>query len=348
MIWARRDALTASLITHTVREPLQLWNFGQVVDRVGSCGSAWSAAVNRGQPDGPIRAMSSCGNTAAVSYAQHLDGTNIWVGLVFVVIALMLGAFMVLSGWAVLKVSVKAIYTTVILLPTLWLGAIPGAAQRRATAVVWQFFRHAIEVLVYIVFVSVMGLALESIVAKTGQPPLNLIFLFEGEEEIGSANLKRFLVEQADRLACDAVLSLDSGFPAVGVPGFFRLTRASTISARQVAYVEAARAVGAHDRRILLRHILPNVASPLIVLTTMRLGTLLLAAGALGFIGLGAQPPQPEWGALLAAGRDYMDIAPWLAIFPGVCITLTVVGFNLLGDGLRDALDPRLRYGHRG
>jgi ABC-type dipeptide/oligopeptide/nickel transport system permease subunit len=134
----------------------------------------------------------------------------------------------------------------------------------------------------------------------------------------------------------------------VGVPGFFRLTRASTISARQVAYVEAARAVGAHDRRILLRHILPNVASPLIVLTTMRLGTLLLAAGALGFIGLGAQPPQPEWGALLAAGRDYMDIAPWLAIFPGVCITLTVVGFNLLGDGLRDALDPRLRYGHRG
>ena len=166
------DALTASLITHTVREPLQLWNFGQVVDRVGSCGSAWSAAVNRGQPDGPIRAMSSCGNTAAVSYAQHLDGTNIWVGLVFVVIALLLGAFMVLSGWAVLKVSVKAIYTTVILLPTLWLGAIPGAPQRRATAVVWQFFRHAIEVLVYIVFVSVMGLALESIVA--GRLPAQL------------------------------------------------------------------------------------------------------------------------------------------------------------------------------
>lgn len=121
------DALTASLITHTVREPLQLWNFGQVVDRVGGCGAAWSAAVNRGAPDGPIRAMQSCGNTAAVSYAQHLDGTNIWVGLVFVVVALLVGAFMVLSGWAVLKVSVKAIYTTVILLPTLWLGAIPGA-----------------------------------------------------------------------------------------------------------------------------------------------------------------------------------------------------------------------------
>ena len=166
------DALTASLITHTVREPLQLWNFGQVVDRVGGCGAAWSAAVNRGAPDGPIRAMQSCGNTAAVSYAQHLDGTNIWVGLVFVVVALLLGAFMVLSGWAVLKVSVKAIYTTVILLPTLWLGAIPGAPQRRATAVVWQFFRHAIEVLVYIVFVSVMGLAVESIVS--GRLPAQL------------------------------------------------------------------------------------------------------------------------------------------------------------------------------
>ena len=166
------DALTASLITHTVREPLQLWNFGQVVDRVGGCGAAWSAAVNGGAPDGPIRAMQSCGNTAAVSYAQHLDGTNIWVGLVFVVVALLLGAFMVLSGWAVLKVSVKAIYTTVILLPTLWLGAIPGAPQRRATAVVWQFFRHAIEVLVYIVFVSVMGLAVESIVS--GRLPAQL------------------------------------------------------------------------------------------------------------------------------------------------------------------------------
>lgn len=133
----------------------------------------------------------------------------------------------------------------------------------------------------------------------------------------------------------------------VGVPSFFRLTRASTLSARRAEYVESAQAIGARDNRILLRHILPNVAPSLIVLATMRLGALVLAAGALSFIGLGAQPPQPEWGALLAAGRDYMDTAPWLAIFPGVCITLTVVGFNLLGDGLRDALDPRLRYGHR-
>ncbi|KUI36187.1 hypothetical protein AU194_15830, partial [Mycobacterium sp. GA-2829] len=160
------DTLTASLITHTVREPLQLWNFGHVVDNVAGCGPAWSAAVTRGLPDGPIDAMTACGNTAAVTYAQHLDGTNVWVGLVFVTAAGLLGLFMVASGWAVLKVSVKAVWTTVILLPSLWLGAVPGAPQRRALDVVWQFFRHGVEVLVYIVFVSVIGLAVERLVSQ--------------------------------------------------------------------------------------------------------------------------------------------------------------------------------------
>jgi hypothetical protein len=159
------DTLTASLITHTVREPLQLWNFGHVVDGVGGCGAAWSAAVSSGAPDGPIRAMTACGDRAAVAFAQHLDGSNVWVGLVLVVAAGLLGLFMVVSGWAVLRVSVKAVWTTVILLPSLWLGAIPGAPQRRAADVVWQFFRHGIEVLVYIVFVSVIGLAVERIVS---------------------------------------------------------------------------------------------------------------------------------------------------------------------------------------
>ncbi len=120
---------------------------------------------SRGRPDGPISAMAACGDRAAVAFAQHLDGTNIWVGLVFVAAAELLGLFMVASGWAVLKVSVKAVWTTVILLPTLWLGAIPGAPQRRAADVVWQFFRHGVEVLVYIVYVSVIGLAVQRIVA---------------------------------------------------------------------------------------------------------------------------------------------------------------------------------------
>jgi hypothetical protein len=158
------DTLTASLITHTVREPLQLWNFGHVVDRVGGCGSAWSAAVRGGAPDGPITAMAACGDRGAVAYAQHLDGTNEWIGLVFVAAALLLALFMVTSGWAVMKVSVNAVWTTVILLPTLWLGAIPGTPQRRAVDVVWQFFRHGVEVMVYIVYVSVIGLAMERVV----------------------------------------------------------------------------------------------------------------------------------------------------------------------------------------
>ena len=129
----------------------------------------------------------------------------------------------------------------------------------------------------------------------------------------------------------------------VGIPWFYRLARSGTLSARGAAYVEAAQSIGATEARILLRHILPSLLSPLIVLFTLRLGTVLLAAGGLGFIGLGAQPPQPEWGALLAAGRDYMDSAWWLTVFPGLALTVTVVGFNLLGDGLRDALAPGAR-----
>ena len=141
----------------------------------------------------------------------------------------------------------------------------------------------------------------------------------------------------------NAVLALG----IVGVPSFYRLVRCTTLSEKQSIYVEAARSVGASDFRVLVRHILPNIAPSLVVLATMRMGVLVLAGGALSFIGLGAQPPQPEWGALLASGRDYMDTSPWLAIFPGLCITFTVTGINLLGDGLRDLLDPRWRRGSR-
>jgi len=138
--------------------------------------------------------------------------------------------------------------------------------------------------------------------------------------------------------------TLDNAMIALGLmsaPGFYRLTRTLTLSARRTAYVEAARAVGVSDAAIMLRHILPNISSSLIVLATSRAGMLILAGGSLSFVGLGAQPPQPEWGALLATGRNYLDSAPWLAVYPGLCLTLAVIGLNLLGDGLRDALDPR-------
>lgn len=128
----------------------------------------------------------------------------------------------------------------------------------------------------------------------------------------------------------------------LGAPGFYRLTRGLALSAGKLAYVEAARSLGCREGRILARHMLPNLASSLIVFATLRAGTAILGVGGLSFIGLGAQPPSPEWGALLAAGRAHMDTAPWLAIYPGLSLTLTVVGLNLLGDGLRDLWDGRL------
>ncbi len=115
------------------------------------------------------------------------------------------------------------------------------------------------------------------------------------------------------------------------------------LSARQREYVEAARAIGAPARRIMTRHILPNVVAPVIILSATRFGGALLAGSGLSFIGLGVPIPQPEWGAIMATGRDYMGTAWWITIFPGALIALAVLGVNLLGDGLRDLLDPRLK-----
>jgi ABC-type dipeptide/oligopeptide/nickel transport system permease subunit len=138
--------------------------------------------------------------------------------------------------------------------------------------------------------------------------------------------------------------SLSNAALALGIasaPGFFRLARAETMCAKSGAYIEAARSLGANHHRIVFRHILPNILPSLIVLATMRAGTLILAGGGLSFVGLGAQPPAAEWGALLAQGRDAMGDAPWLALFPGLAIMLTVAGLNLLGDGLRDWVEIR-------
>jgi peptide/nickel transport system permease protein len=127
------------------------------------------------------------------------------------------------------------------------------------------------------------------------------------------------------------------------VPTYARLVRGSVLAARENLYVEAARALGSRDPSILARYILPNVVAPLVVTATLGLGTAILAAAALSFLGLGSQPPQPEWGRMLSEGRDYLREAWWISTFPGLGIMLTVLGMNLLGDGLRDVLDPRLR-----
>ena len=151
-------------------------------------------------------------------------------------------------------------------------------------------------------------------------------------------------------LALAVVAALGPGLPqvmiAVGVhevPRFARLVRGSVLSVRTYEYVDAARVLGAADLRIMLRHVVPNVLAPIIVLTSLDIGTTILAAAALSFLGLGAQPPLPDWGGMINQGRAFLRTAWWVGVFPGFAIMLTVLGFNLIGDGLRDALDPRLR-----
>ncbi|TVQ27786.1 MAG: ABC transporter permease [Spirochaetaceae bacterium] len=140
--------------------------------------------------------------------------------------------------------------------------------------------------------------------------------------------------------------SLDNVVIAIAifsVPTFARIVRGSTLAVRNLEYVEAIRALGARDVKILAQHVLPNVLSPIIVQATLYIATAILIASGLSFLGLGAQPPIPEWGLMLAAGRDFIWNAIHVTLFPGLAIMLAVLSFNLLGDGLRDALDPRLK-----
>ena len=125
------------------------------------------------------------------------------------------------------------------------------------------------------------------------------------------------------------------------VPQFARLVRSSVLTVREATYVEAARALGATEMRLLFYSILPNCTAPLIVQATLGLGTAILDAARLSFLGLGAQPPVPEWGAMLSGGRELLLRAPWVMTFPGLAIFTVVLGLNLFGDGLRDALDPK-------
>ncbi len=128
----------------------------------------------------------------------------------------------------------------------------------------------------------------------------------------------------------------------VAIPAFARITRASVLGESGKEYVMAARSVGAGARRVLWRHVMPNTLSPIIVAASLGIASAILDAAALGFLGLGAQPPTPEWGLLLSRNRGYMFTSPWMVFFPGIAIMFLVLGFNLLGDGLRDALDPKL------
>lgn len=133
---------------------------------------------------------------------------------------------------------------------------------------------------------------------------------------------------------------------AVGIsniPGFARIVRAAVLSVKDQEYIEAARAIGAKDHVIILKHVLPNSMAPIIVYATLKVATAIMATASLSFIGLGVQPPTPEWGSMLASGRAYIRDQMYIVLYPGLAIVLTVLSLNLIGDGLRDALDPKLK-----
>lgn len=127
------------------------------------------------------------------------------------------------------------------------------------------------------------------------------------------------------------------------IPVFARLSRASALTVKGLDYIAAARAAGQGEAAIILRHVMPNILSPLIIQGTVQFAVAILAEAGLSYLGLGVQPPHPSWGRMLNEAQTFMELAPWMAIFPGLAIAWTVLGFNLLGDGLRDRLDPRLR-----
>jgi peptide/nickel transport system permease protein len=127
------------------------------------------------------------------------------------------------------------------------------------------------------------------------------------------------------------------------IPVFARLTRASALTVKTLDYIDAARVAGQGEVTIVCRHVLPNILSPLIIQATIQFAVAILAEAGLSYLGLGTQPPHASWGRMLNEAQTFMELAPWMAIFPGLAIALAVLGFNLLGDGLRDILDPRLR-----
>ncbi len=151
-------------------------------------------------------------------------------------------------------------------------------------------------------------------------------------------------------LAISIAAALGTGFVNMlfaisigGIPTYARIVRASVLTVKEQEFVEAARAIGASDRRLILKHILPNVLAPIIVQATLGIAGGILSAASLSFLGLGIQPPTPEWGSMLSSGRQYIQSAWYIVTFPGLTIMLTIFALNLFGDGLRDALDPRLK-----
>ncbi len=140
-----------------------------------------------------------------------------------------------------------------------------------------------------------------------------------------------------------SLLNLMIAVGIANIPGFARIVRASVMSVRDKEFIEAARAIGARDHLIILKHVIPNAMAPIIVYATLKVATAIMATASLSFLGLGVQPPTPEWGSMLAGGRSYIRDHMYIVLYPGMAIVLAVLSLNLIGDGLRDALDPKLK-----
>ena len=189
-------------------------------------------------------------------------------------------------------------------------------------------------------FAILIGIFLGAIAGYTGGRPDNITMrLLDVLLAFPSLLLSIAIVSVLGPGLINAMLAI----AIVSIPAYARVTRASVLAAKQQDYVQAARVVGIAPLWILFRHIMPNAITPLIVQGTLGIGTAILETAALSFLGLGAQPPTAEWGSMLSAERNQVFSAPHLVFFPGLAIMINVLGFNLLGDGLRDALDPRLR-----
>jgi peptide/nickel transport system permease protein len=194
--------------------------------------------------------------------------------------------------------------------------------------------------LVAVLFAALPGTALGLIAGYYGRWPDRLIsWLVDVMLSFPSILLALTIVAALGPGIANVVVAVG----IAGIPTYTRLVRGQVLSARRQPYVRAAVTVGARDLRILLRHILPNVFGPIVVLATLDVGWAILNASALSFLGLGAQPPMAEWGAMLNEGRGYLRNAPWVTFAPGLAIALAVLAVNLVGDYLRDALDPRRR-----
>lgn len=204
---------------------------------------------------------------------------------------------------------------------------------------------YGARVSLYVGFITVgfailMGILLGSVAAYVGGWVDNLIMrLLDVLLAFPSLLLAIAIVSVLGPGLTNAMLAI----AIVSIPSYARVMRASVLSVKAEEYIIAARTIGMSSTQILFRHIIPNAISPLIVQATLGIGTAILETAALSFLGLGAQPPTPEWGSMLSAERNQVFSAPHLVFLPGLAIMINVLGFNLLGDGLRDALDPRLR-----